>query len=118
MDMAWNKIVHITAVSACPKCGNPGFDLEPGEDVDDLNARIMCGQCGYICPGGEFWRPVRPKPWQQTARNYQTVELPDGSGKRVLSDWSAYSDIRLDNLVLLDPAGFFIWAAQLPNGTS
>lgn len=34
--MAWKRIVQIiTAVSGCPKCGNSGFDLEPGADLYD-----------------------------------------------------------------------------------
>jgi hypothetical protein len=35
--MTWKKIVRLVAVSACPKCGNPAFDLEPGYDIDDPN---------------------------------------------------------------------------------
>ena len=35
-----------------------GFDLEPGEDIDDQNARVRCGKCGYVCAGGAFMRSV------------------------------------------------------------
>ena len=28
--MVWKKVVKVVAVSACPKCGNNGFDPEPG----------------------------------------------------------------------------------------
>jgi len=33
--MVWRKVVKITAVSACPNCGNGGFDLESQSDLDD-----------------------------------------------------------------------------------
>jgi ribosomal protein S27AE len=56
--MTWKKIVKVTAVSACPKCGNGGFDLEPDADIDDPQTRVKCGRCGYICPANEFMRSV------------------------------------------------------------
>jgi hypothetical protein len=36
--MAWNKVVKVVAVSACPVCGNGGFNFEPGADIDDPQA--------------------------------------------------------------------------------
>jgi transcription initiation factor TFIIIB Brf1 subunit/transcription initiation factor TFIIB len=58
--MVWKKIVEIVAVSACPKCGNRGFDLEPGSDMEDPRANVKCGKCGYVCQADEFMRPVLP----------------------------------------------------------
>jgi uncharacterized Zn finger protein len=60
--MIWKKIVRIVAVSACPKCGNGGFDIEPGYDIDDYEAMVRCGACGYVCRSPEFSRPVTPTP--------------------------------------------------------
>jgi hypothetical protein len=116
--MVWKKIVRITAVSACPKCGNSGFDLEPGEDMDDLDALVRCGRCGHVCASGKFLRPVHPEHQPEPRRINQTIDFPDGSGKLVLFDWSLNPKARLENLVLLDTAGMFVWAAQLPEGTS
>jgi ribosomal protein S27AE len=56
----WKKIVQVVAVSACPKCGNSGFDLEPGADIDDPHARIRCGKCGYVDQAAKFMKPVNP----------------------------------------------------------
>lgn len=56
--MAWKKVVRVVAVSACPKCGNSGFDFEPGHDMDDPEAMVRCGRCGYVCRIDEFTRPV------------------------------------------------------------
>jgi ferredoxin len=56
--MAWEKVVQIVAVSACPKCSNQAFDLEPGTEMDDPQGLVKCGQCGYVCPGNEFMKPV------------------------------------------------------------
>lgn len=43
--MAWEKIVKVVAVSACPVCGNGGFDFELGADIDDAQAMVRCGKC-------------------------------------------------------------------------
>jgi ribosomal protein S27AE len=58
--MVWKKIVQVTGVSACPRCGNGAFDFEPGECMDDPDAKVKCGQCGYVCSGSEFIRRVDP----------------------------------------------------------
>ncbi len=52
--MAWKKIVEVVAVSACPVCGNAGFDFEPGADIDDPEALIKCGEYGHACQIGKF----------------------------------------------------------------
>lgn len=62
-------------------------------------------------------RLVHSEHQREPRRVHQTVGLPDGSGKLVVFDWSPYTDARLENLVLVDAAGFFVWAAQLPDGT-
>lgn len=59
MGMARKKIVEVTAISACLKCGNPAFDLEPGQDLDDPGARVRCGKCGHVGTEGEFLRTIR-----------------------------------------------------------
>jgi predicted nucleic-acid-binding Zn-ribbon protein len=56
--MTWKKVVRVTAVSACPKCGNPAFDPEPGSDLDDPHALVKCGKCGWIGPVDKFVKPV------------------------------------------------------------
>jgi ribosomal protein S27AE len=59
--MVWKKIVKVFALSACPKCGNNGFDAQPGTDLDHLDdpqAKVKCGRCGYICTANEFMRRV------------------------------------------------------------
>jgi hypothetical protein len=56
--MVWKKIVRVTAVSACPKCGNNAFDFGPGADIDDPHAIVKCGACGHICPASEFARRI------------------------------------------------------------
>jgi hypothetical protein len=61
LDAGWKKIVQVTAISACPKCGNRGFDLEPGGDIDDPRAMVKCGKCGHVCPADEFSRAVDPQ---------------------------------------------------------
>ena len=58
--MAWEKIVRVVAVSACPKCGNGGFDLMPGEDIDDPKALLKCGRCGHVCSSDKAMRRVPP----------------------------------------------------------
>lgn len=60
--MAWEKIVQLVAVGACPRCDNRGFDFEPGANMDDPAAMVRCGACGYVCPASEFVRAVeQPK---------------------------------------------------------
>jgi hypothetical protein len=56
--MALRKIVRAVAISACPKCGNRGFDLQPGADLDDPSAEVKCGACGHVCPADRFMRPL------------------------------------------------------------
>ena len=46
-------------MSACPKCGNGGFDLEPGFHLDDPSPQVKCGTCGHVCASEEFMRPLR-----------------------------------------------------------
>ena len=58
--MALEKIVRLVAISACPGCRNPGFDLESGADVDDYEAMVRCGACGYVCPANEFTHASGP----------------------------------------------------------
>lgn len=60
--MAWIRVVERTGYAVCPKCGNPGFDLEPGEDIDDVDAKIRCGKCGYVCPADEWPMRSEDKP--------------------------------------------------------
>ncbi|CDX55890.1 hypothetical protein MPL3365_210118 [Mesorhizobium plurifarium] len=52
--MAWIKVARRTGFAVCPMCGNRGFDLEPGEDVHDENAKIKCGNCAYVCSANEW----------------------------------------------------------------
>ena len=66
--MVWVKIVQRTGVSACPKCGYSGFDLEPGEDVDDENPKVRCSQCGNICTSDQFMRRIEPEDEPKTRR--------------------------------------------------
>jgi predicted nucleic-acid-binding Zn-ribbon protein len=59
--MVWKKVVKVVAVSACPKCGNNGFDPEPGTDLDHLDdpqAKVKCAVCGHTCTANEFMRRV------------------------------------------------------------
>jgi hypothetical protein len=58
LGMTWRKIVQAVAVSACPECGNAAFDLEPGEDLDDPNAKVKCGACGFVCSADKFMRSL------------------------------------------------------------
>jgi outer membrane protein assembly factor BamB len=46
---------------------------------------------------------------------YRSANLPDGSGRIVLYDWSAKPEYRFRNLVCLD--GGPIWKAMLPDNT-
>jgi uncharacterized Zn finger protein len=59
--MTWKKVVKLVAVSACPICGNRGFDLEPGADIDDLRAMVRCGKCGHVCPAYQFMKTPESK---------------------------------------------------------
>lgn len=52
--MAWVRVVERIGYGVCPKCGNPGFDLEAGEDIHDERAKIRCGKCEYICSANEW----------------------------------------------------------------
>ena len=63
-------------------------------------------------------RPVQSERQQEPPQIRQEIDLPDGSGRLVLFDWSLDTKVRLENLVLLDTAGMFVWAAQLPEGTA
>jgi uncharacterized Zn finger protein len=56
--MAWKKVVMVVAVSACPVCGNGGFDLESGADIDDPHALVRCGKCGHVCTADQFSKSV------------------------------------------------------------
>jgi hypothetical protein len=56
--MAWEKIVQLVAVSACPECGNRGFDVEPGYDMRDEDAMVHCEKCGHVCHILKFMRRV------------------------------------------------------------
>jgi ferredoxin len=57
-EQVWKKIGQLVAVSACPKCSNRAFDLEPEQHFDDPKAFVRCAKCGYVCPANEFIRPV------------------------------------------------------------
>jgi hypothetical protein len=47
---------------------------------------------------------------------YRSVDLPDGSGRIVLYDWSANPKYRFENIVGCRE-GVSIWKAKLPKGT-
>ncbi|ESZ13468.1 hypothetical protein X735_19370 [Mesorhizobium sp. L2C085B000] len=51
--MAWIKVVQRIGFIVCPKCENRGFELQPGEDIDNASAKIRCGRCGYVCSADE-----------------------------------------------------------------
>jgi uncharacterized Zn finger protein len=57
--MTWEKVVRVVGVSACPVCGNPAFDFEPGADKDDPHALVRCGKCGRVYAADQFHKPVR-----------------------------------------------------------
>lgn len=57
--MVWTKIVRVVSYSACPICDNGGFELEPGEHMDDLNPLVKCVRCGHVARTDDFRRPVR-----------------------------------------------------------
>jgi rubredoxin len=59
--MVWKKIVERVAVSACPVCGNGGFNFEPDADIDDPHAMVKCGKCGFVYRVDEGMRLVAPK---------------------------------------------------------
>jgi outer membrane protein assembly factor BamB len=47
----------------------------------------------------------------------KAIDLPDGSGKLIVLDWSAEGPKRRNNLVRIDTEGDEIWKAELPRGT-
>jgi hypothetical protein len=49
---------------------------------------------------------------------HKAVDLPDGSGKLIVLDWSSDGPKRLHNLIRVDTAGDEIWQAELPHGSS
>ena len=55
----WKKVVQVVAMSACPVCGNLGFNLEPQADMDDPHAMVKCGSCSYVCQVDRFMRAVK-----------------------------------------------------------
>ncbi len=57
--MAWEKVVQRVALSGCPNCGNRGFDLEPEQDIDDLEAVVRCGKCGHVSHLSQFTKRVQ-----------------------------------------------------------
>lgn len=57
--MTWKKIVRRVPLSGCPNCGNGGFDLEPGEDLEDYEALVRCGNCGHVCRLNQVTQPVQ-----------------------------------------------------------
>jgi hypothetical protein len=48
---------------------------------------------------------------------YQSVDLPAGSGRVIIYDWSANQEYRIENLVRVDASGDLIWRAKLPEST-
>ena len=55
----WTKIVRVVARSACPVCENGSFQLEPGEDLDDINPMVKCARCGHVARSDDFRRPIK-----------------------------------------------------------
>lgn len=55
----WTKIVRPVSYSACPICDSVGFNLEPGEDLDDPDPLVNCGRCGHAARLADFRRPVK-----------------------------------------------------------
>ncbi len=49
---------------------------------------------------------------------HKAVDLPDGSRKLVVLDWSSDGPKRRHNLVCVDAEGDEIWKAELPQGSS
>jgi hypothetical protein len=60
--MAWEKVVKVVAMSACPICGNGGFNFEPDADIDDPQAMVRCGKCRHVCQAEKFIKPVSGAP--------------------------------------------------------
>jgi len=58
--MAWKKVVQLVALSTCPKCGNHGFDPEPGQNLENPHALVKCGACGHVCEAQQIMREVNP----------------------------------------------------------
>jgi outer membrane protein assembly factor BamB len=51
------------------------------------------------------------------AQVYQSADLPDGTGRLVVFDWSARKEYRWRNLVCFDRNGDVAWTAELPEDT-
>ena len=51
------------------------------------------------------------------AQVFQSADLPDGSGRVVVFDWSTNKQYRWRNLVCLDSNGDVVWTAELPENT-
>jgi hypothetical protein len=49
---------------------------------------------------------------------HREIDMPDGSGKLIVLNWSSDGPKRLRNLVRVDTAGDEIWTAESPQGIS
>jgi hypothetical protein len=61
---------------------------------------------------------IRSEEYMEHAPVLQSVDLPNGSGRLVLFDWSANKQQRFENLVCLDASGALVWRATLPQNTA
>ena len=50
---------------------------------------------------------------------HQNIDLPDGSGRLIVFDWSVpAARPRYHNLIRLNAAGAVVWTAELPSNTT
>jgi hypothetical protein len=49
---------------------------------------------------------------------HKAIDMPDGSGKLLVLDWSSDGPKRRHNLVRVDTSGDEIWKAELPPSSS
>jgi hypothetical protein len=76
----------------------------------------MAGLPGWL-NGAIFPFAGRAANAMQDEKVHRSIDLPDGSGRLVLYDWSQNQDYRLENLVCLDANGTVVWTARLPRNT-
>lgn len=54
----WTKVARAVAYSACPRCENGSFKLEPGEELDAINPLVKCSRCAHVARSDDFRRPI------------------------------------------------------------
>jgi hypothetical protein len=93
---------------------HPEYPTRRAASVNECHKRtqLICCGIGFSQP-----RPAVDEEYVQDTPILRSVDLPNGSGRLVLFDWSTSKQYRFENLVCLDARGAPVWRAMLPKNS-